>query len=105
MEGYTKLINGYWATCGKRLERDWIEIELDKDGDIISPQGLVSQIEAEKLTPQKSECVRLLNETEMHVSNDPPYPGDTQTWIEYRAIIRTILKSDTLQDIPPKPFS
>jgi hypothetical protein len=52
----------------------------------------------------KSTCINYLNASEIHVSNDPPYPDDAQTWKDYRAEWRTILKSGILQEIPPKPF-
>ena len=57
------------------------------------------------LSPQKSECIRLLNESEIHVSTDPPYPDDAQTWKNTRKIWRQILKSNGIEEIPPKPFS
>jgi hypothetical protein len=65
----------------------------------------VTAYESQKGIPeQRAECIRLLNESEMHVSNDPPYPDDSATWKAVRKDWRTILKSDVLQEIPPKPF-
>jgi hypothetical protein len=64
-----------------------------------------SAYNAQKGIPeQKTKCISLLNESEIHVSNDPPYPDDVQAWENSRKIWRDILKSDVLQEIPPKPF-
>lgn len=56
------------------------------------------------LESQKQTCIQLLNDSEKSVSNDPPYPDDVETWKTARSQWRNILKSDTIQTIPEKPF-
>ena len=83
-----------------------------KEGNEIEPQYTVEEL-AEKenqeaanaLESQKTTCVKYLNESEMHVSADPPYPDDSQLWKNVRKQWRLIIKSDKIQEIPPKPFS
>ena len=63
------------------------------------------RISAVALRDQRSSCIKLLDESECKVSDDPPYPEDVAAWKTVRAQWRTILKSDKIQEIPPKPFS
>lgn len=81
-------------------------------GNEIEPFETVAEINAREeqeainaLESQKQTCIHLLNESEIHVSNDPPYPNDVQSWKDARKQWRTILKSDKIQSIPAKPFS
>ena len=57
-----------------------------------------------ELETQHSEAIRLLDESEKKVSSDPAYPDDVPEWKTYRAKLRAIVRSDTLQTIPEKPF-
>lgn len=43
MQGYTKLINGYWASSTKRKDNSWETITYDENNAIIAPWGLVQQ--------------------------------------------------------------
>jgi len=83
----------------------------EKTGGIIEPQFTAEELAAKEieeteqaLKTTKSTCIRYLNESEIHVSNDPPYPDDAQTWKDKRKEWRTILKSGTTQKVPEKPF-
>jgi len=82
-----------------------------KAGNTIEPQFTAEELKAKEaeeteqaLKTTKSTCIRYLNESEIHVSNDPPYPDDAQTWKDKRKEWRTILKSGTTQKVPEKPF-
>ncbi len=79
-----------------------------EDGTIVKEPALKAQIEIENskisVLIQKFDCIRLLNESEIHVSNDPPYPADVGEWIEARAKWRATLKSEKLEEIAEKPF-
>lgn len=80
-------------------------------GNQVEPQYTAEELaakEAEEATnaiaATKSTCIRYLNESEIHVSNDPPYPDDIQTWKDKRKEWRTVLKSGFAQEVPEKPF-
>lgn len=84
----------------------WIE-----DGGVVEPQytaeeqAAKDQAEAANaIDATKSICIRYLNDSEIHVSNDPPYPNDVQAWTDKRTEWRTILRSGVAQEVPEKPF-
>lgn len=56
------------------------------------------------LQAQRDTCISALDDSEIHVSADPPYPDDQPLWLSYRAELRKILKSGIIQKIPPAPF-
>lgn len=80
-------------------------------GNVIEPQiteseqAVIDQEAKEQaIETTKSLCIKYLDESEKHVTDDPPYPGDTQAWKDSRAEWRTILKSGKAQSVPDKPF-
>ncbi len=83
----------------------------EKAGYTIEPQLTAKELTAKKKLDAesdwqatKSTCIRYLNESEIHVSTDPPYPDSVQDWKVKRAEWRVILKSGTTQEVPEKPF-
>lgn len=52
----------------------------------------------------KALCIQYLNDSEKHVTNDPPYPANVQEWLDSRAVWRTILRSGEAQTVPDKPY-
>lgn len=89
---------------------DEIKAYLDA-GYTIEPQYTPKELEEKEasddqnaLDSQNLELISLLNNSEIHVSNDPPYPGDADQWKTSRAKWRTHLKSNTIKAIDPKPF-
>lgn len=86
--------------------QDWVS-----KGNEIEPQFTAEEL-AEKEVKEKEQAlesqnqtlISLLNISEIHVSNDPPYPEDIDAWKNARKEWRKILKSGTLQEIYPKPF-
>lgn len=80
---------------GLEIESQYTEEELAEKQE----QENIAVLENQKLT-----CRNLLDTSEIHVSNDPPYPDDVEAWKIARNEWRKILKSDTLQEIYPKPF-
>lgn len=68
-----------------------------------------AEIEAKEneqvLNSQKSICIQYLNESEKHMTDDPPYPDDVQIWKDSRKEWRRILKSSIIEEIPAKPFN
>lgn len=84
-----------WESKGNEIEPLYTEQELIEKEQEEAEQALESQ---------KKICTNLLNLSEIHVSNDPPYPDDVQLWKDWRAQIRVILKGDTIESIPDKPF-
>jgi hypothetical protein len=92
--GYYKEMKA-WEAEGNAIEERETEAErIEREAQ-----------EAEQaLQSQKSTCILYLNQSEIHVTNDPPYPDDVTAWKTARKQWRTILKSEVLQEIPPKPF-
>jgi len=84
-----------WVAEGNEIEPQFTAEELD--------QKIADDIK-QAHEKQKSDCIRLLNESEKAVSHDPPYPDDIDAWKKYRAELRLLLKSKELGDIPKKPF-
>ena len=76
----------------------------DKIPEDLTPYHEQRYLDYRKLEDQRKICVKLLNDSECKVSNDPPYPADVPKWEEYRKELRAILKSNTLSGIPVKPF-
>lgn len=60
--------------------------------------------EADAIESTKSLCIQYLNDSEKHVTNDPPYPANVQEWLDSRAVWRTILRSGEAQTVPYKPY-
>lgn len=84
-----------WKDAGNEIEPQFTTEE----------QAAKDQKEAAQLFDgQKAECIRLLDESEIHVSTDPPYPDDSQDWKSSRAQWRAILRGSQLAEIPEKPF-
>lgn len=54
--GFTKEIDGYWATTQVQLDDTWLPIEKE-DGAITAPQGLVEQLANEQLEQAKANLV------------------------------------------------
>lgn len=82
-----------------------------KDGNEIEPQLTSGELTAKELKDNEQDLesqnkilITLLNDSEKHVSQDPPYPDDVSTWVAARKQWRKILKSGILQEIPEKPF-
>lgn len=84
-----------WVAAGNTIEKQYTPGEL--------AQKVIDDAK-NALDSQKSTCIQLLNESEMAVSNDPPYPADTDKWKTIRAEWRIILKSDIIQTVPEKLF-
>lgn len=84
-----------WVDNGNEIEPIYTEDELIEKQE---------QENTQALEIQKKVCKNLLDISEIHVSNDPPYPDDIEEWKNARKEWRKILKSDTLQEIYPKPF-
>lgn len=101
---------GFEVTIHQPLEHDVKILKRDfriKGGEFTNEE--LAQYEAEynaavATMPQKAECIKLLDESEIHVSNDPPYPEDVPAWIIARVQWRAVLKSDKLEEIQEKPF-
>jgi hypothetical protein len=58
----------------------------------------------QELQNQVAQCQRLLDETDKTMCSDWDYPDDVAEWVAYRKVLREILKSDELCDMPKKPF-
>ena len=84
-----------WVAEGNEIEPRYTAEELAEKEAADAQQALESQ---------KAECIRLLNQTEIHCTSDPPYPDDVVEWVAYRKVLREILQSDELCDMPKKPF-
>jgi len=84
-----------------------------KAGNEVEPQFTAEELaakEAEELAQaiksQQSTCVRLLKDSDEKVNGAYPNTDeDKAAWELYRAELRKILKSDTIQPVPEKPFS
>lgn len=48
MSGYTKLVDGYWASSQIKNDETWVEIGRNEAGEITSPSGLVDQLQLEE---------------------------------------------------------
>lgn len=99
--------NGRGSGTGLHAEM----IAWQENGGVIEPLETAEEIterEAEEaagaIQSTKNLCIKNLNDSEIHVTNDPPYPDDVQEWIDKRAEWRTILKSGTAQAVPDKPY-
>jgi hypothetical protein len=96
---------GYSSKCPKGFKSILLDEKIRKIEDIDKESYNTPEYnKSVQLSEQRSECIRLLNESEIHVSIDPPYPDDVNSWKEYRAQLREILKSEELWEIPEKPF-
>ena len=88
----------------KKCPDGWQQIDGDKFPDDLTPYHEQKYIDSQALENQHSEAIRLLDESEKKVSSDPAQPDDVPEWKTYRAKLRAIVRSDTLQTIPAKPF-
>ncbi len=84
-----------WTSAGNEIEPQYTPAE--------SVQKEINDSNM-SLEAQKMNCIILLNDSEMHLSNDPPYPDDVESWKTFRAQLRTIIKNNVLTTIPDKPF-
>lgn len=84
-----------WVNAGNTIEPQYTPEELE--------QKEAAELQT-ALTNQKNKCIRLLNDSEKAVSNDPPYPDDVSIWVNVRAQWRSIIQSDQIEAIPDKPF-
>ncbi len=85
------------------------QIEVHDESRMPRDDAELTQWESEynssvDLTGQISECIKLLDHSEIHVSNDPPYPDDVNAWKIARAKWRVVLKSDKIKVIAERPF-
>lgn len=83
----------------------------ESEGNTIEPQCTAEEQAvkdakeaADAVESTKSLCIQYLNGSEIHVSNDPPYPENVPEWLDYRGQWRTILRSGIAQSVPDKPF-
>ena len=88
---------GYWSEM-----QAWI-----KAGGVVEPQFTAEELAAKEaeeaqaaIDSTKALCIKYLDETEKHVSSDPPYPDDVDRHKADRAKWREIIKSGTAQDVP-----
>jgi len=94
---------------GKKM---WIDYQAFLEaGGVTEPEYTAEELvekeaaeEQQALDNQNSELIGLLDDSEKHVSNDPPYPADVSKWKTSRVSWRTLLKSNKIGEIEPKPF-
>jgi hypothetical protein len=84
-----------WKAAGNKIEEQ--ETPEETAGRLKDEAG-------QALESQKSECLRLLSDTDHKANGDWPYTADIPKWIEFRKQLRIILKSDKIEKIPDKPF-
>ena len=84
-----------WEAAGNIIEKQYTANELVQK----ESSDLQKVIES-----QRSVCIQLLNESECKVGGDPPYPDDVEAWKSVRVKWRDIIKNESIETIPDKPF-
>lgn len=68
MNGYTKEVDGKWATRTKQPDDSWLPIEKDAEGVIIAPQGLVEQLQSDEISTFNNDIFNQIEELEKQLT-------------------------------------
>lgn len=91
-----------WSEMQENIKNNLAIIE-----DEFTPEELSVKQEKDNsnlLKNQNNLCIKLLNESEYQISNHPPYPEDVGGVKELREQWWAIMKSGTIQNVPPNHF-
>ena len=88
----------------QKCPEGFMSIEGDRIPEDITPYHEPRYIKSEAVRLQRSECGRLLKETDCKVSEHTKYPADVTKWKTYREELWTIQDSEELCEMPSKPF-
>jgi len=102
---YRKDSNGK-TNLGTEMQ-EWLKIPGNKLEPQVTAEEQAENDAAEAVQAwesTKSICIKYLDESEKHVTNDAPYPENLQKWLDSRAGWRAIIRAKIAQEVPPKPF-
>ena len=89
--GFTKLIDGYWATSQVELDNTWLPIEKNEEGVITAPIGLVEQLanEVTEQAKQEAEAIKdeQLKKLTVTIGSGKVFYADAESRIDLRDAI------------------
>lgn len=87
----------------QKVPSGFLSIPGDRIPDSIAQYHTQEYLDLLKLNNQEQTCIKLLNDSEKAVSQDPPYPEDVDEWKILRQQWRDIIKNNVLVEEIPKP--